>query len=527
MSPSWSGRSRLKSWEPIMRRLDRALAAALAAASLAGCATSALEMAPARPDRPWTPATTGEGEIIAGARPRADAGAGYVLPANPQLATLPPPPPGVAAGKAYTLEDLIDLAERSNPQTRIAWDEARRAALEAGIAEAAYRPQITASVVAAYQVSDTHNAAAGIGVGGENSAHGAISAVSVQWLLFDFGERAAVVEAARQESVIANIAFTAAHQQLIHDVSLAYYAHGAAQARLATAGQTLKDAQLVQAAAEDRRQHGVGTVIEVDQARQATAQAQLNLVQATGTAEDAYLALVVAMGISPLSRLQVADVAGRKLTPALAAPVEDVVRASVSRRPDVLAAYAAEKASLARVRAAQAEFKPKAFLSTTGAYNTGSLDISAIPGVGQTGPTVNINGQRLGASVLAGVTVPLYDGGVRAAALARARAASDSAEARLDHVRDAAVRDIVVASNALRTSLAAYSASQALATASQTSFDAALDAYRSGVGSITELTLAESQLLQAKNAASDAYSTALSAAASLALATGALGAAPE
>ena len=87
--------------------------------------------------------------------------------------------------------------------------------------------------------------------------------------------------------------------------------------------------------------------------------------------------------------------------------------------------------------------------------------------------------------------------------------------------------EIVVASNALRTSLAAYAASQALTKAAQTSFDASLDAYRNGVGSITELTLAENQLLQANDAASDAYSTALSAAATLALATGALGASPE
>jgi outer membrane protein TolC len=511
-----------------MRRPDPGFAVALLSAALAGCATSALEMAPARADRPWTPATTGEGEIVAGAPPRADAAAGYVLPSNSRLAALPPPTPGVEGGKVYTLEELIDLAERSNPATRIAWNEARRAALAAGIAESAYRPQITASVVAAYQITDSHTSAASLSVGEDNSAHGMISAVSLQWLLFDFGERAAVVEAAKQASAIANIGFTAAHQLVIHDVSLAYYAYGAAHARLTTAGQTLRDAELVQAAAEDRRKHGVGTVIEVDQARQATAQARLNLVQATGADEDAYLALILAMGISPLSKLKVADVAGRKLTPAMADPVEEVVRASLARRPDILSAYAAQKASLATVRAAQAEFRPKFFLSTTGAYNAGTLDISAIPGVGQGGaPTVNVSGHRLGASVLAGVTVPLYDGGVRAAALARARAAADSADAKLSRVRDDAVREIVVAANALRTSLAAYGASEALATASQTSFDAALDAYRSGVGSITDLTLAESQLLQAKNATTDAYSTALSAAATLGLATGALGAAPE
>jgi outer membrane protein TolC len=43
-------------------------------------------------------------------------------------------------------------------------------------------------------------------------------------------------------------------------------------------------------------------------------------------------------------------------------------------------------------------------------------------------------------------------------------------------------------------------------------------AYRSGVGSITDLTLAETELLQARNAHADACSTALSAAATLALA---------
>jgi outer membrane protein TolC len=511
-----------------MRRPEPPLVLALAAVVLAGCATSAVEMAPARPDRPWTPATTGEGEIVAGARPRADTATGYILPSNSRLAELPSPTPGVEAARTYSLAELIDLAERTHPLTRIAWNEARRAALAAGIAESAYRPQITASVVAAYQYTNSSNSAADLSVNGGGSAHGMISAVSLQWLLFDFGERAAVVEAAKQASVIANIGFTAAHQQVIHDVSLAFYAYGAARARLDTASQSLKNAELVQAAAEDRFKHGVGTILEVDQARQATAQARLNLVQATGAAEDGYLALLLAMGVSPLSKFKVEDISGRKLTPAMAAPVEEVVKASLARRPDMLSAYAAQKASLAGVRAAQAEFRPKVFLSTTGAYNTGSLDVSAIPGIGQgASPTVNINGHRVGASVLAGVTVPLYDGGVRAAALARARAAADSAEAHLTRTRDEAVREIVVASNALRTSLAAYDASRALTTAAQTSFDASLDAYRNGVGSITELTLAENQLLLAKNAASDAYSTALAAAATLALATGALGSAPE
>ena len=125
------------------------------------------------------------------------------------------------------------------------------------------------------------------------------------------------------------------------------------------------------------------------------------------------------------------------------------------------------------------------------------------------------------------VTVPIYDGGTRDAQLQQARADVDSADAQLTHVREEAARQIVLADNALRTSLSAYSASQSLTTAAQTTFDAALASYRRGVGSITDLNLAETQLLQAKNASSDAYSTALAAAATLALSTGALGSAPH
>ncbi|HEY0146376.1 MAG TPA: TolC family protein, partial [Methylovirgula sp.] len=141
-------------------------------------------------------------------------------------------------------------------------------------------------------------------------------------------------------------------------------------------------------------------------------------------------------------------------------------------------------------------------------------------------PTVNLTNNQLGATVLAGVSVPLYDGGMRLAQLKQAQANSDNAKLALLRTRDEAVRQIVLADNALHTSLAAYSASVQLSSAAQTTFDAALAAYRNGVGSITDATLAETQLLQAQDARSDAYSTALSAAATLALSAGALGSAP-
>ena len=109
----------------------------------------------------------------------------------------------------------------------------------------------------------------------------------------------------------------------------------------------------------------------------------------------------------------------------------------------------------------------------------------------------------------------------------QARAKADKASLALTHTREEAVRQIVVAANGLRTSLSAYNAATSLTAAAETTFEASLTAYRNGVGSITDATVAESQLLQAKNASTDAYSATLSAAATLALAVGALGSAPQ
>lgn len=487
----------------------------LVALTLTGCATSALDLAPPSPDTP-RPTAAGAGSSAGG----------YVLPPNPALATIPPPPP-IDPNRPYALTALIDIAESNNPQTRIAWDAARGAALAAGIAESTYLPDITASALGAYGSGGSQNSVDGFNENRSNQAHGVISAISLNWLLFDFGKRSATIEAAKQGATISNIAFTQAHQQVIYNVSLAFYAHAAARAHAVSAAQSLTNAQAIQAAAEARQQHGVGTVVDTAQAEQATAQARLAVVQANGGVQDAYFALLNAMGISPLTRMQIANPAPRDLSPALDAPVQTIVAEALAQRPDIASAYAAQQQSLANVRAAQAEFLPKVFLSATGFYNSGGVDVTSIPGTGQQAATGNISGNSLGGIIMAGIAVPIFDGGIRAAALEQSKASVDSANATLDQVRDEATRQVVGAENALQTSLAAYSASQSLVSAAQTTYDAALSAYQNGVGSVTDATLAETQLLQARNTESDSYSTALSAAATLAFTTGALGVAPQ
>ena len=301
----------------------------------------------------------------------------------------------------------------------------------------------------------------------------------------------------------------------------------ATQARVVTTEKSLRDAKTVQEAAQARYDHGVGTIVEVAQARQGSAQEELAEVQARGQAQDSYVALLAAMGISPLTQIKLADLGQRRLSGALMDPIEQVVSQALARRPDVLSAYAVHEASLARLRAAQAEFMPKVFVSATGSYTSNTLDVSTLPGLGQLPPTLNVTGTHFGATVLLGVTVPIYDGGLRRALEGQARADAAKTDARLEQIRDEATREIVAAANRVHTSLSALDAADALASAAQITFDAALNAYRNGVGSITDATRAETGLLEAQNASTDAYTVALSSAATLALAAGTLGTAPE
>jgi outer membrane protein len=451
----------------------------------------------------------------------------YILSPNPDAAVLPRPSVKLDPQHEYTLPELIDIAEREHQETRIAWEIAKNAAIAQGFARSTYLPNVTANIVGGYQGSTGSSTAFGTQLGGSGSAAGTVSALSFQWLLFDFGGRSNVVNASQKVAQSSRITFTGAHQKVIHDVCVAYYSLLASRLRVHTNEQALANAKDIQIAAEARYKEGVGTVIESTEARQLTAQFQLATVQAAGAERDAYAALLAAMGLSPLEEIQVAPLERRPLSPDVLTPVEELVKDALARRPDVLAAYASQQASQASVKAAEAQSRPKIFVAGTGAYSSGELALSAIPGIGDQLPTLNISGRHWSTALIAGVTIPVFDGKRRADVVEQAKNDSAKAAAVLDRVRIDAAREIVIAMNSLKTSVAANEAAAVLQDAAKTNYDAALDSYKHGVGSVTVVIEAQTKVLQANLASDDAYSSTLSAAATLAFATGSLGAAPH
>src|SRR5690606_5409302 len=86
----------------------------------------------------------------------------------------------------------------------------------------------------------------------------------------------------------------------------------------------------------------------------------------------------------------------------------------------------------------------------------------------------------------------------------------------------AAMREIIAASNMLRSALASYHAASELVNTVQTTYDATEEAYRLGAGTLTAATMAVSALLDAQQARIDARTASQTAAATLAFVMGAM-----
>src|SRR5262249_32613662 len=136
--------------------------------------------------------------------------------------------------KVYDLPELIDIAERTNPETRIAWEHARQAAAAVGLSQSAYFPYLVASAGAGYDRAfipfPTLNQGPGpldVSItGGGTLVTDALAervAVGMKWLLFDFGERKAVSTMAKEGLMMANVGFNAVHQQIVFTVTRRFY----------------------------------------------------------------------------------------------------------------------------------------------------------------------------------------------------------------------------------------------------------------------------------------------------------------
>lgn len=492
---------RRREGSPLLRR-----APLLALPFLVACTTNTGDLAPATPSAPWpiTPPS-----FLA--RPAAGDSAGSGLASAPSDNAI-----SIDPGRSYDLPELIDLAQRSNPETRDAWERARKAAFAVGLVESAYLPQISAEAVAGYQHA-TFPVPANLAPSAQFTAdtRELVPTLAIKWLLFDFGRRANAETAARANSFAANVTFTGAHQKLIFAVSRDYFALGAARGRLHVAEDALKNAEIVEDAVRTRRKQGFATTVEVAQAARQTAEARFNLARTTGDEHSTYHALIASMGIASTTTIKVADNSPRPLPPKPAQAVDHFVAGAMAGRPDVIAALGRLRGAQAKLDEARADYKPTIALDAQGFQNIGSVSVDD-------SRYYSVN--QPGGNVLLKFSWPLFDGGAREARVSIARSDFNAARDQLDQARNTAVKQVTDAYDALETGIAEHASATALQDAARTAYDAALDAYGHGFGTYTDLVTSETALTRSQSALGDAQADVFTAAAALAFATGSISA---
>jgi outer membrane protein len=427
---------------------------------------------------------------------------------------LPAPPPRSAPAlvpdpsKIYTLPELVNLAEQNNPETRVAWENAKVRAADLGISKATLYPTVAALAIAQSTRDNLFFA--------PNYYRQTIEtfspALEVDYIIFDFGRRLQEIAVSRANLLGANFLFNDTHRKIIFQVMAAYYHVLDTKGQEDVAEANLKNAQTDQEAAEARLQLGLATLPDVLEARSAAAQADYDLQAAIGASEIAHGDLTTALGVSPVNPLQVESIQGLTIPQDLTVTVEASIDKALAQRPDLMQRVAQLRAAQAEVKAAKTTYLPTLSLSGAAGLAKNFSEQDQAPGV------YSANQEFWNAHF--SLTWTLFDGFAREQRLARARAEQKQAAADIDAMRDQVENQVWSAYSTARTALRQQKAAAALLEAASSSYEAALQSYNFGVRSQIDVVSAQRALAAARTADVTARTQLLTGMAALAFQTG-------
>jgi outer membrane protein len=397
----------------------------------------------------------------------------------------------IEADHAYTISELVDLAERYNPSTRAAWQNARAAAARLGIARSDLLPALNAMAL-------TNTTRVGVlfdDVFVQQTLGIFQPMLQLNYLIFDFGGRSARIDEARQQLVAANLTFNRTFLDVLFETMRRYYELLNSMGQREAAQANFDNAETVRKAVEARLNVGLATLPDALEARSAAAQANFTLQAAIGDVDIRRGDLLSLVGAAPSERLQV--------QPLAEIPTPDHFDTDV---------HEATEAARAEIRAARSAFFPTLqFQGQAGEYRSyGKQDLFPATYTGPQGEwNVNLT-----------LEWDLFDGGRRSNQLAEARAVEKRAQAQIDQTRDDVEQQVWTAYVTVRTAFYQRDAAAALLTASQSSYIAALRAYQLGLRSTVDVVSAQRTLAQALSSDVSARTTVLTGLADLAYRTG-------
>lgn len=454
-----------------MNDATRAIAAAAVAVGVAGCAgTSAPAARLALPDVAAPAAWHApRPEATAPARPAG----GPVEPAP----AAPAVPTAASALDAPDLSPLVDAALQASPTLAAAAAriEQARAALVA--ADAARRPLVDGVAAMARNRADPSLPAASVGSLGLQAA----------WELDLFGGARAAAAGAAARLAASAAAQAAARVALAAEVATAYTALRGCEAQGATAAADATSRDETARVTDQGARAGLIAPATAALARASAAQARVQVAALQAQCDALVKSLVALTALDEAALRRQLEPGRGRLPRGIAAPVPAVPAALLGRRPDLDEAARRVEAAAADVAVAQAQRRPRVTLA-------GSVSATTLRSAGAT-----LDGSSWSIGPLQ-VSLPLFDGGARAAREQAARAAYDDAVADYRGRLRQAVREVETALVALESTAWREADTRLAAEGFDTSFRATEARFRGGLASAFELEDARRTRLAAQSA---------------------------
>ena len=380
-----------------------------------------------------------------------------------------------ATSAPVPLSAVVDRVLCANPQSAIAWAQVKQQAANLGQSLSAYLPTISAG----WNPQRARETSGGIFPSATtNSQYNTTATVS--WLLYDFGQREATHEQARQLLFAANATQDSTIQQLYLQAAQDFYAVLAAQETVDDDDRSLALAHDIFDAANARFSHGIGSPGDKLQAETALRQSELQREKDVGTLRNAEGTLAVLMELDPAARLNLAHT----IQEPAGLAVKDIgylLDDAFSRRPDLAAAESNIRAAEANVRAVKASGMPSISLCV-------SIDHQRIPATGGIS-----NNNTVGISV----TIPIFTGFKTHYQVTQAQAQVDEKIADRDQTKAQISLAVWQAYQQLQMASKEYDTASQLAVAAESSVKVAMARYKAGVGFILDLVNAQESLQSA------------------------------
>ena len=380
------------------------------------------------------------------------------------------------AVRQLTLPEVVDLALRNSPATRLSWTQARAAADAYGSTEGRLYPTLSAGVSVNHSLSLATPGRPPI----ERSQYG--PSLTLAYTVLDFGGRSGSIDVTRQTAMALDLSHNATVENTILQVEAAAFGYLSTRAQLAGQRSAVELATAALDAASERHRVGLATIADVLQAQTARSQAELDLETLEGGLQVARGSLAVAMGVPANSPFDIPEVSATDSVHFVAESVDSLIELAVRNRPELASARAQAAAASSQIRVARSGYLPALAIGATGASNGSNVSTFS-------GRTYSVN---------VGVQMPVFTGFSNQYDVAAASEQYQSALARAETTKQQIIQQVFTAYYTLRTSTnRVRTATDLLASAIQ-SETVARERYREGVGSIVDLLIAQSALADAR-----------------------------